>query len=460
MTVQLIANLFNVTGIGLILLVSLIVLKNAPSPFFRAWVAAYTAGFLMLVGDSVSQPLGRPAVLTLFEIGCAFTNAWFLYETGRRLQEKPSDRRILTWVILPLAGVSTVMVALGQHYNTTFIPPGIALAVSFVWLGSVLLRRSHEQAPQVRWLALPLIATGLLPLVYPLIAASPVEWLSYWLGGVLNLTTGMGMVVYLLQEAASQLRHQNEKLVQLDQLKRNFISTVSHELRTPLTSVMGYLEFLEDRIGGPLTSEQAEFVERMKEGSSQLADLIDTLLDSHQLESGALKVKHEEVDLPQTLEQALITLRSLVDKKHLNLEVGLEPSRLMVWADARRVVQVLNNLIGNAVKFTEQGGTIRIEGRLEGDHVRLAVRDSGIGIPAGQLAQIFDPFFQVDGGLIRKHGGSGLGLSIVRDMVRAMGGQVGVESEQGKGSVFWFTLPVAVMPFIEEPEAPVLRSND
>lgn len=459
MTLQLFANLFNLTGFGLILLVSLFVQQNAPSPFFRAWVKAYSFGFLMLAFDSVSQHVGRPAILSLLEIGSAYANAWFLLETGWLLQSKSPERRLIGWVILPLMAIGALMLGLGQAYTHAFILPGLALASSFVWLGSVLLRDVHPRPPQIQWLAIPVIVTGLLPVLYPLIAGTSIEWVSYWLGGVLNLLTGMGMVIFLQQETAGQLRLQNEKLVQLDQLKRNFISTVSHELRTPLTSVIGYLEFLEDRIGGPLTVQQSEFVNYMKEGSSQLAELIDALLDSHQIEAGAFEVKHEEVDLVQTLDRIANTLRSLLDKKAIRLEIALEPERPVVWADARRVIQVLNNLIGNALKFTEPGGVIRLESHLEGDRLRLAIIDSGIGIPASQLAHIFEPFFQVDSGLVRQHSGSGLGLSIVRSMVQAMGGQVGVESHEGKGSVFWFTLPVATPALVDAQAGSAVRTT-
>ncbi|HEY9855136.1 MAG TPA: HAMP domain-containing sensor histidine kinase [Stenomitos sp.] len=459
MTVQLFANLFNVSGIGLILLVSWFVQQNAPSPFFRAWIKAYGAGFLMLVLDSWAQPLGRPPLLTIAEIVAAYLNAWYLIQTARLLQEKPLDGKYFWYTVLPAGACSALTVLLGLPYERTFIAPGLSLCIGFVWLGVAMRRIPDRRAPRAQWLALPLIATGLLPLTFPILAVTPIEWVGYWLGGILNLMTGLGMVVFLLQEAAAQLRQQNEKLVQLDRLKRNFISTVSHELRTPLTSVIGYLEFLEDRIGGPLTPQQAEFVDHMKEGSHQLAGLIDSLLDSHQLEAGALKIKHEEVDLTAVLDQALNTLRSLSDKKGIRLEILLEPER-KVWADARRVVQVLNNLIGNAIKFTGPGGTIRISSRLEGDRIRVSVADTGIGIPEPELAQIFDPFFQVDGGLDRKHSGSGLGLSIVRNMVQAMGGEVGVTSRHGEGSVFWFTLPMATSAFVEDLEGSTLeRSN-
>lgn len=460
MTAQQLANVFNLTGIGLVVLVSLTVLRNYPSPFFRVWTIGYACGCAMMVMEALALWIGRPIAMSVLEIAALLTTAWCftraaLLQLGRAMPWK--------WyrIGLPIAlTLSAALLATGTSHLLVAALPLLLFSGTLIGLGVVLIRRHlAPNGARSSWIGGPLILLGLLPATYPLIELTSYSWVGYWLGGLLHLLVGMGMVIYALEESAENLRQQNERLTQLSQLKTSFLSIISHELRTPLTSVIGYLEFLDDRIGGPLTSLQAEFVDHMKESSSQLAGLIDSLLDSHQIEAGALEVRHEAVDLAKTLDRIVNALRSLLDKKDIRLEIVLEPAVPMVWADPRRVIQVLNNLIGNAIKFTEPGGSIRLESRPEGDRLRVAVIDTGIGIPDGQLAQIFDPFFQIDSRLVRQHGGSGLGLSIVRSMVQAMGGQVGVESQQGQGSVFWFTLPL-MAPSAPEEDGAISQQAD
>jgi signal transduction histidine kinase len=242
-------------------------------------------------------------------------------------------------------------------------------------------------------------------------------------------------------EQAQRLHEQIEKLHEVDRLKASFINTVTHELRTPLTSIMGYSEFLEDGIGGGLTSDQGEFVAQIQEGTRRLQRLVDDLLDFARLEAGTFQLVSQEGDMGALIRQEMASLLPQVRDGRLTLSLDLPQEPVRVRMDAPRIGQVLLNVGGNAVKFTRPGGEVTVGLTREGDSVRVTIRDTGIGIPADQLPHLFQKFYQVDPSATREFGGAGLGLSISKALVEAHGGEMGVESVEGQGSTFWFTLP-------------------
>jgi signal transduction histidine kinase len=254
---------------------------------------------------------------------------------------------------------------------------------------------------------------------------------------------GFGMVYFLLDDAVRQAREENERLLAQEKARTNFLSTVSHELRTPLTSVLGYLELMEDGVGGDLSEDHAAFASEMRVGAQHLASLIDSLLDSSQISAGALAVKKQVVDLRACIGMAVSTMGTIAEKGGVTLLLELPDSLPAVVGDSQRVAQVVINLLSNAVKFTPPGGQVRVSAEIRDRCVHVAVTDTGIGIPLERQAQIFEPFFQVDNSLTREYGGSGLGLWIVKNLVTAMGGAITVESQPGNGSTFTFTLAIA-----------------
>jgi PAS domain S-box-containing protein len=239
-----------------------------------------------------------------------------------------------------------------------------------------------------------------------------------------------------------QLHAQIEQLREVDRLKASFINTVTHELRTPLTSIRGYAEFLEDGIGGELSADQGEFVSQIQLGAVRLQRLVDDLLDFARLEAGTFQLVSQEGDLNALIRQEVASLLPQVRERRLTLTLALPETPVRVRMDAPRLGQVLLNVVGNAVKFTRPGGEVTVGLAVEAGCVRVTVRDTGIGIPADQLPLLFQKFYQVDPSATREFGGAGLGLSISRALVEAHEGEMGVESEEGVGSVFWFTLPV------------------
>ncbi len=238
------------------------------------------------------------------------------------------------------------------------------------------------------------------------------------------------------------LQAQNARLQELDTLKSSFISTVSHELRTPLASILGYAEFLEDGIGGPLTSDQQCFVSQIHLGAKRLEALVDDLLDFARLEAGALRLNCQEEELRQQVREVVASFTPLAESKQIALEVGLPDQELPLRMDGMRISQVLTNLLSNAFKFTPPGGRIRVALSAHDQEVKLSVEDSGIGISREHLPYLFERFYQVDPSFTRVHGGAGLGLPIAKALIEAHGGRIGAESQVGQGARFWFTLPL------------------
>lgn len=246
-----------------------------------------------------------------------------------------------------------------------------------------------------------------------------------------------------VQERTAELQQAYQRLTELDRLKTNFLSVVSHELRTPLTTIQGYVEFLEDGTSGSLSEEQAEYVEQIQQGACQLRRLVDDLLDFARVEAGTLKLVRKPTEVPSTIARALESLVPTLQRHGLQIETEFPAEPVWLEVDAGRLSQVVLNLVGNAVKFTPRGGTIRVSLRQDGAEYRIAVQDSGIGIDPEHLPRLFQRFYQVDSSSTRERGGVGLGLSIAQSLIEAHGGRIGVESTPGAGSTFWFTLPAA-----------------
>lgn len=263
-----------------------------------------------------------------------------------------------------------------------------------------------------------------------------------------------------LAEKTSKLQAAYDRLKELDQLKSNFLATVSHELRTPLTSIIGYSEMLEAGIAGDMNEEQLDFVRTIHNKGDQLLALITSLLDLSKLEQGVMRVEPEQLDPSDVVTDIAKTFEPAARKKDVDIIVAVAPDLPRIGADPVRIKQILSNLVENAVKFTPKGGHVVLaanEAVLEDGAdglgavllaiprraVAFAIRDSGIGMPPGELSKIFDAFYQVDGSSTREHGGTGLGLSIVKRLVDAHGGTIEVTSTVGEGTTFTVTLPEA-----------------
>jgi signal transduction histidine kinase/DNA-binding response OmpR family regulator len=237
---------------------------------------------------------------------------------------------------------------------------------------------------------------------------------------------------------------------ELDRMKTEFVSQVSHELRTPLTAIKGFTELVLDGDAGDINEEQTEYLGIVKSNVDRLMALINDLLDIARIESGRVQLKIAPVDLDELVKLVGQSMRPLVQGKDQTLRTEIEPNLPVVMADRDRVVQVLTNLVSNAHKYTPAGGSILVRAHTVDGMVKIEVQDNGMGIPAEDVPRLFSRFFRVDSSLTREIGGTGLGLSIVKSIVELHGGAVTVDSVQGEGSTFDFTLPLAPVSIAQQ----------
>jgi signal transduction histidine kinase/CHASE3 domain sensor protein len=225
--------------------------------------------------------------------------------------------------------------------------------------------------------------------------------------------------------------------------KAAFLASMSHELRTPLQAALGFAQLIRSGLYGPITTEQSEILGRVERSQTHLTRLIDDILDFARLEAGRVRMNVEEVSVGEAITQLGPLVEQQATKKGIDLSLVPPPTPLYVAADKHRLQQILVNLVGNAIKFTPEAGTIRVRAAGDGELASIDVWDTGPGIPADRLQSIFEPFVQVNDGHTRPHSGVGLGLAISRDLARAMGGELAVESVVGRGSTFSVKLPLA-----------------
>ncbi|MGH7390031.1 MAG: hybrid sensor histidine kinase/response regulator [Candidatus Rokuibacteriota bacterium] len=352
-----------------------------------------------------------------------------------------------------LAVAAAIVVEIGRRPSSRREPLGIMLCVVFLAIGvrgavRALIEGSALDAPGSAWTALAFDGMA---------AVAVLAFLALWRRYAMFIETADVVREYETGYAAKArearaLAQVNEELRRLDELKSEFLAMVSHELRTPLTAIIGYSRLMLRQAHGPLTSKQVEHQEAIYRSAQRLSDLINDLLDVSRLEAARIELHPRPTDARQVVEHVMGVVSVAAQAKQIRLLNELDGSTPLVQADPTRLHQILVNLVGNAVKFTPAGGTVRVRGARQGDLASIAVEDTGVGIPRHELARIWDPFYQVESPMRRRHGGSGLGLAIVRRLVELHGGLVRAESDgEGLGSRFSFTLPVATGPVRVEP---------
>jgi len=246
-----------------------------------------------------------------------------------------------------------------------------------------------------------------------------------------------------VEERTVELQQALQRVSELSQLKANFISNISHELRTPLTHVKGYIELLVSGSLGAISEEQKHALQVSQQASTKLEGLIEDLIMVSLASRGELSIKLDDMDIRRISSLAVKSYASKALERGIELITSFDEDTPIVQGDSQKVGWVLGQLIDNGIKFTSEGGSVEVGLKREGENlVIVSVSDTGIGIGPAQLKDIFEPFHQLDGSSTRRYGGTGLGLSLVRQIVEAHGSMIDVQSAEGRGTTFKFPLLV------------------
>jgi signal transduction histidine kinase len=246
-----------------------------------------------------------------------------------------------------------------------------------------------------------------------------------------------------VRERTAELEHALTRLADLNQIKSNFISNISHELRTPLTHIRGYVELLADGSLGPITSDQETSLTVIKRSSERLQQLVDDLLRFSMAAQGEFTLRISPMDVSELFSNAVLKSRKKASERSISVEISIPNQLPPVEADEEKITWVILQLLDNAIKFTDPGGRVVLSAIQESSSVIVRVEDTGIGIPQDRVAEIFEPFHQLDAATTRRFAGTGLGLALVLRILEAHGTLPRVKSEVGQGTRIEFNLPFA-----------------
>lgn len=238
------------------------------------------------------------------------------------------------------------------------------------------------------------------------------------------------------------IKEQNEKILEADRVKNEFLANTSHELRTPLNAIIGFSEALSLKLFGDLNPKQEEYVNDIHNSGVHLLGMINDILDLAKLESRAMKVNKSTINPHQSIKEAINVVSPLADKKNIMLNFETFRENTTIFADKQKFNQIMYNLLSNAIKFTNENGFIEIGYSFIEDNIRIFVKDNGIGIDKKHHNSVFDKFQQVDSSYTRKQSSTGLGLTITKELVELHNGKIWVDSELNEGSTFVFELPI------------------
>lgn len=364
--------------------------------------------------------------------------AFFEFRSAQALLlQKPAACRDMDLHPTPLDGV-TVAVGLGAQKRAKNVAERLRLGLEQLWHDGTLARL------QTKWFLSP---PSEVEAILEGIASRKMA--SYLWAGLAMLAIILALAIKQVQAA----RREKRRAERASAAKSELLANISHEIRTPMNGVMGMAALLAD---SSLTQQQKEMVETIQTSASSLLAVLNDILDYSKIEAGRFSIEEADMDLREVVEDVVALLRGSAVAKGIELSLNWDPlAPQYVRGDSTRIRQVLMNLVGNAVKFTSEG-KVTVEVGYRGDRdnarlVRIAVTDTGIGISPEAAERLFRPYSQGDSTMTRKFGGTGLGLAISKQLVRLMGGEIGVQSELGKGSTFWFSIP---FPLASKPVAP------
>lgn len=359
-----------------------------------------------------------------------------------------------TVIITSLFSLTTILFPIRIHsYGMPFMQ--IAVVPLFLYTIYATIQATRNQREGATWI---LAGTGFLfvTVAYEMLAVNELVPLIYLspAGFFFFIFAQSLMLSRRLANAFTAVETMSEELSRLDKLKDEFLANTSHELRTPLNGINGLAESLIDGAAGPLNQNQVENLRLIASSGKRLSTLVNDILDFSKLKNRDLNLRKRPVDLYSVADIVITLSRHIWQSKGLEVKNRISPDMPPVFADENRLEQILHNLVGNAIKFSESG-TITLEAFIDDQTVYISVTDEGIGIPYEKLDDVFKSFEQLDGSVERKYGGTGLGLAVTKSLVELHGGTIWVESLQHEGSRFSFTLPLD-----ESSPAPLATSGD
>ncbi|MEB3328289.1 MAG: HAMP domain-containing sensor histidine kinase [Candidatus Sericytochromatia bacterium] len=427
-------SLFNVTGVAMVVATSAYVTRRFPEPWFRYWTWAYAVSWAALGLDLVAVSLGRSGWLAQAEVAAIAASVALMGQVALVLLGRPATPPTLAVATAVMALPGMVWLGCGGTFAAAVALPMVGFCLAFFWLGWLVYRRAS--GPQ-RWFSLPLFAKGLLTLAFPLVVGHPLAWLGYLAGVVLNLVSGMAMIVLRLEHMQAALLARNVELEALDRRKDEMFHVVSHELRTPLCVIRAAAPVLASDAPG-----RKAFADTIVEQVEQLDRMLGNLLDAARLGGGQLPCHPEPQDLAQTVAEACETMAHHLAAHGHALRLSLPEHACVVPHDRERVQQVVLNLLENARVHGARGGAIEVEVRADAAGACFAVLDRGAGVPPGERARIFERFYQVDPGIARRGSGAGLGLYLCRGIIEGLhGGRLEALDRPGGGLCIEAHLP-------------------
>ena len=419
-----------------------------------ALTADFAARFERAPGDvrARSEPPEHALPFTLIAVGTAF--ALLFLPTGQLDYREVAGAATfgaallvltLCWPLVPR--LATIGIPLGYIVLAALLREAAGGSTS--GFGGLFLLPVLWLAVTARRRELAAILTAMaLAETIPLELIGPPQYPASGWRGALVLTTVAAITGLMVQrlvdetrQRTAQLADQNERLLELDRLKDEFVATASHELRTPLTSLSGYLEMSLDPAEGPLSPTREGHLKIVQRNANRLAVLVDQLLFLARADSHPLEVDWRPVDLGEVLNEAAETARPAASAKNIALIVEAEPPQRAL-ADRRQLLRIVDNLVTNAVKFTPEGGTVRLSAHGNGANATLEVTDTGVGIRASERQDVFNRFFRGTDAVEEAIPGSGLGLAISEVIAEAHGTTIQIESRPGTGSTFRLSLPL------------------
>ncbi len=398
------------------------------SEFQQALIRLVIAGFFYAYFVSDWQIHSEPIKAVTHPLGIGFVLIAIALLLGTLLDKGASPTRRIVGMALDMAMMTVVLSLSGES--------GAPIASIYLW---VTLGNGFRYGVRYLFAAMTLSVTS-----FGYVMATNPFWQQHpglSLGMLLTLVAVPLYSVALLR----QLHNATARAIEASQAKSRFLANMSHELRTPLNGVIGVADLLTET---NLDKEQNEYAQIIRSSADTLLKLIDNVLDISRIEAGRLSTESDDFDLHRLVNGTVVMLEPQASKKGLTLAAHIAPQTpFLLNGDARHIRQVLINLIGNAIKFTEHGRVdvyIRPMGQGNPRRLRFEVVDTGIGIPEAAQDRIFDTFTQADSSVTRKYGGTGLGTAIAKQLVEVMQGRIGLSSREGEGSTFWFEIPLAL----------------